>query len=89
MEHQDLEKSHVTGLYEPKSNIYGAQADYGAATVAEASGRGGDTHRGLKSRHIQFLYVYVYLVTSNMLILLLEPSEELLALDYSSARAVF
>jgi len=29
----------------------------GAATVAEASGRGGDTHRGLKSRHIQFLYV--------------------------------
>jgi amino acid transporter len=27
----------------------------GASTVAEASGRGGDTHRGLKSRHIQFL----------------------------------
>lgn len=29
----------------------------GAATVADASGRGGNTHRGLKSRHIQFLYV--------------------------------
>ncbi|PVI08261.1 amino-acid permease inda1 [Periconia macrospinosa] len=28
---------------------------HGAATVAEATGRGGDTHRGLKSRHIQFL----------------------------------
>lgn len=27
----------------------------GAATVADASGRGGNTHRGLKSRHIQFL----------------------------------
>ncbi|KAF2793077.1 proline-specific permease-like protein [Melanomma pulvis-pyrius CBS 109.77] len=27
----------------------------GAATVAEAEGRGGDMHRGLKSRHIQFL----------------------------------
>jgi amino acid transporter len=29
--------------------------EHGAATVAEASGRGGDMHRGLKSRHIQFL----------------------------------
>lgn len=29
----------------------------GAVTVAESAGRGGDTHRGLKSRHIQFLYV--------------------------------
>lgn len=29
---------------------------HGAATVGEATGRGGDTHRGLKSRHIQFLY---------------------------------
>lgn len=28
---------------------------YGAATVGAATGRGGDTHRGLKSRHIQFL----------------------------------
>ncbi|KAJ4287374.1 hypothetical protein N0V90_012773 [Kalmusia sp. IMI 367209] len=28
---------------------------HGAATVAEASGRGRDTHRGLKSRHIQFM----------------------------------
>lgn len=25
------------------------------ATLAEASGNGGETHRGLKSRHIQFL----------------------------------
>lgn len=30
---------------------------HGAATVGAATGRGGDTHRGLKSRHIQFLYV--------------------------------
>lgn len=30
---------------------------HGHTTVAEATGRGGDTHRGLKSRHIQFLYV--------------------------------
>ena len=30
---------------------------HGAGTVAEATGRGGDTHRGLKSRHIQFLCV--------------------------------
>jgi amino acid transporter len=28
---------------------------HGHATVAEAAGHGGDTHRGLKSRHIQFL----------------------------------
>lgn len=28
---------------------------HGAATVGAATGRGGDTHRGLKSRHIQFL----------------------------------
>jgi len=28
---------------------------HGATTVAEATGRGGETHRGLKSRHIQFL----------------------------------
>lgn len=28
---------------------------HGHATVAAANGVGGDTHRGLKSRHIQFL----------------------------------
>jgi amino acid transporter len=28
---------------------------HGAATVGGETGRGGDTHRGLKSRHIQFL----------------------------------
>jgi hypothetical protein len=32
---------------------------HGAATVGEATGRGGDTHRGLKSRHIQFLYAAI------------------------------
>ena len=37
---------------------------HGAATVGEATGRGGDTQRGLKSRHIQFLYV---LLTSSLL----------------------
>lgn len=28
---------------------------HGASTVGGETGRGGDTHRGLKSRHIQFL----------------------------------
>jgi amino acid transporter len=28
---------------------------HGHATIAEAAGTGGATHRGLKSRHIQFL----------------------------------
>lgn len=58
MEQHDAETGHDTGLYETKSNIYGNQFIHGPATVAEAAGRGGETHRGLKSRHIQFLYVH-------------------------------
>jgi amino acid transporter len=34
---------------------------HSAATVGGETGRGGDTHRGLKSRHIQFLYVTIFL----------------------------
>jgi amino acid transporter len=48
---------------------YGKDVEYtaepfvhGHTTVAEATGRGGDTHRGLKSRHIQFLYVLMSVV---------------------------
>ncbi|KAH7399553.1 proline-specific permease-like protein [Pyrenochaeta sp. MPI-SDFR-AT-0127] len=41
--------------YEKESPVYEEPFVHGAATVGEATGRGGDTHRGLKSRHIQFL----------------------------------
>ncbi|KAJ4372468.1 hypothetical protein N0V83_004242 [Neocucurbitaria cava] len=53
----DPEKGHdgpYTG-YEKETGVFEEPFVHGAATVAEASGRGGDTHRGLKSRHIQFL----------------------------------
>ncbi|PSN63408.1 amino-acid permease inda1 [Corynespora cassiicola Philippines] len=43
------------GNFYDKNGVYEEPFVHGAATVAEASGRGGDTHRGLKSRHIQFL----------------------------------
>jgi amino acid transporter len=38
------------------SNGHDDKPALGAGTLAEATGRGGETHRGLKSRHIQFLY---------------------------------
>lgn len=51
---EDSEKGHDD--YEVKSSAYEDPGFvHGAATVGEATGRGGDTHRGLKSRHIQFL----------------------------------
>jgi len=43
---------------ESTSGIHGGHTvmgALGAKSVAEASGRGGETERGLKSRHIQFL----------------------------------
>jgi amino acid transporter len=43
--------------YEKDGDLTSEPFVHGATTVAEATGRGGDTHRGLKSRHIQFLYV--------------------------------
>ncbi|KAF2647645.1 hypothetical protein K491DRAFT_723254 [Lophiostoma macrostomum CBS 122681] len=57
MNHHDaeIEKGYEGNVYNMPSNTYGEQQAVSAATVAEASGRGGDTHRGLKSRHIQFL----------------------------------
>ena len=55
---RDPEKGHHAGPtydYEKEGGVLEEPFVHGAATVAEASGRGGDTHRGLKSRHIQFL----------------------------------
>jgi hypothetical protein len=57
----DPEKGHdVTYGHEAKVGAYEEPFVHGAATVGAATGRGGDTHRGLKSRHIQFLYVQNY-----------------------------
>ena len=56
----DPEKGHDAQYgYDTKAGAYEKPFVHGHATVAEASGRGGDTHRGLKSRHIQFLYVQI------------------------------
>jgi amino acid transporter len=53
------ETGYTTGAdYEKGGEFTSEPFVHGATTVAEATGRGGDTHRGLKSRHIQFLYVY-------------------------------
>lgn len=52
----EVEKGYAGGEYE-KTGYTSEPFVHGAATVAEASGRGGETKRGLKSRHIQFLYV--------------------------------
>ncbi|CBX95307.1 hypothetical protein IAQ61_004129 [Plenodomus lingam] len=41
--------------YEEKNGTFEEPFVHGAATVGAETGRGGDTHRGLKSRHIQFL----------------------------------
>jgi amino acid transporter len=53
------EKGYETAQYGYEKNTTTTEEPFvhGAGTVAEATGRGGDTHRGLKSRHIQFLYV--------------------------------
>lgn len=58
MNHHDAEKGHDGRYdYEDKDNVYTSRPELVGATVAQESGIGGDTHRGLKSRHIQFLYV--------------------------------
>lgn len=51
----DAEKGHDARYDYESKDIYGEAPVLGAATVAEAQGRGGETQRGLKSRHIQFL----------------------------------
>ncbi|KAF2260184.1 proline-specific permease-like protein [Lojkania enalia] len=51
----EVEKGESSGLHKPESYVYGEHTAHGSKTVAEASGRGGETHRGLKSRHIQFM----------------------------------
>lgn len=53
----DAEKGHHSSYgYEAKQpGNFEEPFVHGAATVGAATGRGGDTHRGLKSRHIQFL----------------------------------
>ncbi|KAF2869517.1 proline-specific permease-like protein [Massariosphaeria phaeospora] len=50
-----LEKGHDAPYDYNANGEYEEPFVHGAATVAEAAGHGGDTHRGLKSRHIQFL----------------------------------
>lgn len=52
----DPEKGHDYGS-DTQAGVYEEPFVHGHATIGEATGRGGDTHRGLKSRHIQFLYV--------------------------------
>ncbi|KAH9879355.1 hypothetical protein J1614_002794 [Plenodomus biglobosus] len=59
---------HIVGGGDPEKGVHDAPYAYeerhgdfeepfvhGAATIGAETGRGGDTHRGLKSRHIQFL----------------------------------
>lgn len=56
MNHHDAEKAHNGAYgYEGKDDVYMNRPELVGATVAQESGIGGDTHRGLKSRHIQFL----------------------------------
>lgn len=50
----DPEKGDAPYDYGTKGGAYEEPFVHGA-TLAEASGNGGETHRGLKSRHIQFL----------------------------------
>lgn len=54
---KDPEKgNHVAPYgYDEKAGSYEEPYVHGASTVGGETGRGGDTHRGLKSRHIQFL----------------------------------
>ncbi|KAL6712037.1 hypothetical protein ACN47E_003080 [Coniothyrium glycines] len=53
----DAERGHAAAPYghEKDNGVYEEPFVHGAATVGGETGRGGDTHRGLKSRHIQFL----------------------------------
>ncbi|KAJ4345331.1 uncharacterized protein N0V89_011461 [Didymosphaeria variabile] len=53
----EVEKGYLDGGNDWDRNGTYSEEPYaqGATTVGEATGRGGDTHRGLKSRHIQFL----------------------------------
>jgi hypothetical protein len=54
----DPEKGHDAQYgYDQKGTVHEEPFVHGHATLAEAAGTGGATHRGLKSRHIQFLYV--------------------------------
>ncbi|KAF1951902.1 amino-acid permease inda1 [Byssothecium circinans] len=50
-----VEAGHAGNSYEKNGNYTSEPFVHGHSTVAQATGRGGDTHRGLKSRHIQFL----------------------------------
>lgn len=53
----DPEKGHDGSYgYDSKAGAYEEPFVHGHS-LAEAAGTGGETHRGLKSRHIQFLYV--------------------------------
>ncbi|KAF2200189.1 proline-specific permease-like protein [Delitschia confertaspora ATCC 74209] len=55
MHHEaEAEKAEVN-YAETQDGIYGSQGVLGEESVAKEAGIGGETHRGLKSRHIQFL----------------------------------
>ncbi|KAK3208825.1 hypothetical protein GRF29_77g2153477 [Pseudopithomyces chartarum] len=51
----EVEKGYSQGVGEWDKNGAYREETYGGTTLGEVTGRGGDTHRGLKSRHIQFL----------------------------------
>ena len=63
----EVEKGYSQGVGEWDKNGAYREEKYGETTLGEATGRGGDTHRGLKSRHIQFLYEISFINTVSKL----------------------
>ena len=61
----EVEKGYLEGVNEWDKNGSLKEEQMGGTTLGEVTGRGGDTHRGLKSRHIQFLYVVPQLLDST------------------------
>lgn len=53
----EVEKGYLDGVNDWDKNGLCKDEQMGGVTLGEVTGRGGDTHRGLKSRHIQSLYV--------------------------------
>ena len=62
----EVEKGYSQGVGEWDKNGAYREETYGGTTLGEVTGRGGDTHRGLKSRHIQFLYGFRFTYTVSM-----------------------
>lgn len=57
MNHRDGEIEKGQEHYEATDNGYGHQTTLGAGDAVVGGTGAGEMHRGLKSRHIQFLYV--------------------------------